>query len=96
MKVAIDKNCIDKIKDFTEHEYIYIYEKEPLDYLSKLNLHCQHKDYVDEVDINLTNYKINCFKKANINDKDWDKLPEKKNYKYAIIIPNCNNDHRQL
>ena len=30
MKVAIDKKCINKIKDFTEFDYIYVFDKEPL------------------------------------------------------------------
>ena len=95
MKVAIDKNCINKIKNLNKHEYIYIFNDESLDDLVKLNLHCIHKDYLEEldVDINLTNYKINCLKEASIDDKDWEKKPEKKDYKFAIIVPNCNNDH---
>ena len=93
MKVAIDKNIIDKIKDFNEFEYIYIFDNEPLKNLLKLNLHCIRKDYIGEVDINLTKYNINCIKKANINDKNWSKLPKIKNNKFAIIVPNYNNDH---
>ena len=31
MKVAIDKKCISKIKDFTEFDYIYVFEDEPID-----------------------------------------------------------------
>lgn len=94
MKVAIDKETIDKIKDFSEFEYIYIYDDEKMDYLLKLGLHCVHKDYIDEnIDINLTKYDFVCLKKANIDDKDWKDLPPKKDYKFAIIIPNCNNDH---
>ncbi len=94
MKIAIDKDTISKIKDFTDNEYIYIFDNEPLEYLESLNIHCIQKDYIDEVEINLTNFDIKCIKKANINDKDWYKLPEKQNYKYAIIVPNYNNDHR--
>ena len=93
MRVAIDKNCIDKIKDFTEFEYIYIFEDEPLQDLKKTKLHCVSKEDIDFVDINLTNYNIDCFKKANISDKDWNVLPPKKDYKFAIIVPNYNNDH---
>lgn len=93
MKVAIDKNCINKIKDFTEYEYIYVFDKEPLQELLNLKLHCVNKAFIDEVDINLSIYDINCFKRANIEDKDWHKLPPKKDYKFAIIVPNCNNDH---
>lgn len=93
MKVAIDKNCINKIKDSTEYEYIYVFDKEPLQELLNLKLHCVNKAFIDEVDINLSIYDINCFKRANIEDKDWYKLPPKKDYKFAIIVPNCNNDH---
>lgn len=87
MKVAIDKESIGKIKD--GHEYIYIFDKEPLEELLKLNIKCVHKDSIESVDINLTDYNIDCFKKAKITDKDWDKIEFKEN-KIAIIIPNCN------
>lgn len=93
MKVAIDKNCINKIKDFTEFDYIYVFDKEPLNELVKLKINCIHKDYIEDVDINLTEYNIGCYKKANINDKNWFKLPKRKQHKYAIIVPNYNNDH---
>ena len=93
MKVAIDKAVIGKIKDLNEFEYIYVFENEPLEDLLKLNLHCIHKDYVDGVDINLTSLNINCIKKANTADKEWKKVQPKEDYKFAIIIPNCNNDH---
>lgn len=93
MIVAIDKSCINKIKNFKEFEYIYVFEDETLEELKKTKLHCIHKDYIDDVDINLTKYKINCLKETSIEDKNWKKLPEKKNYKFAIIVPNYNNDH---
>ena len=93
MKVAIDKNTINQIKDFKQFEYYYIYDDtEKLEDLLKLGLHCIHKNAVIDIDINLTNYKIGAFKKANINEPDWYKMPEKKAYKYVIIIPNYNND----
>jgi glycosyltransferase involved in cell wall biosynthesis len=93
MKVAIDKNCINKITDFSEFEYIYIYDDEPLEELLKLNLHCIKKDYIDYVDINLTDYDITCLRQDSIDNVNWKKPPKSKNYKFAIIIPNCNNDH---
>ena len=93
IKVAIDKNCIDKIKDFDEFEYVYLFDNETIDELLKLKIHCVNKDYIEEVDINLTDYDILCFKKAKITDKDWKKPIKKKNYKFAIIVPNYNNDH---
>lgn len=91
MKVAIDKEVMSKIKDFSKYDYIYIFDREPLKDLLKLEIHCMHKDYA-EVDINLSSYDINCYKNASIEDKDWDKLQDKE-YKYAIIVPNYNNDH---
>lgn len=96
MRVAIDKKCISKIKDFTGFDYIYVFEDEPLNELLKTKLHCIHKDYIDEVEVNLTNYNIECIKRASIDDKDWFDIPSKKDYKFAIIVPNCNNDHRRL
>lgn len=94
MKVAIDKYTIGKIKDLKEHEYIYIYgDDEDYEDLLKLNIHCMHKDYAIDIDINLTRYNLGCYKKADINDKDWYKLPDKKNYRFAIIVPSYNNDH---
>lgn len=90
MKVAIDFNIINQIEDFSEFEYIYVFSTEPIETLLKTNLHCIHKDYIEEVDINLSMYDIKCLKKANIKDKDWKKPPELKQNKIAIIIPNCN------
>lgn len=92
MKIAIDKNSISAYKK-DENEYIYLFDKEPLEDLLKINLHCLNYKYCDFIDINLTNFDIECIKKAKLTDKDYDKLPEKKNYKYAIIVPNYNNDH---
>ena len=91
MKVDIDKNCIKQIKDFTEFEYIYIFDNtEKLEDLLKLGLHCMHKDIATDMDINLTNYKIGAFKKANINEPYWYKMPEKKAYKYTSTIGSSN------
>ena len=92
MKVAIDKNCIELIKDFNKYDYIYVFDKEPIEDLITMNVHCIHKDYVNDIDINLTDYDINAFKKAKITEKDWDKISTKE-YKFAIIVPNYNNDH---
>lgn len=93
MKVAIDKSTINQIEPIKDIEYIYIFDKEPLKKLSKIKYRCVNKDNIDNVHINLTNYDIPCIKKASINDKDWYKLPPKKDYKFAIIVPNYNNDH---
>jgi glycosyltransferase involved in cell wall biosynthesis len=89
MRIAIDKHSIDVVRK-DGHEYIYIFDKEPLEELIKLKLHCIYYKNADYVDINLTGYDIDCIKKSNINEKDYDKLPNKKDYKIAIIIPNYN------
>ena len=89
MLIAIDnKEYISKLKD---KEIVYIFENEIIEELENLNIHCIHKDYIDEVDINLTNYNIPCLKKCTIDDDLT--LPDKKDYKFAIIVPNYNNDH---
>lgn len=92
MKIAIDKNSVGIVKK-DNNEYIYLFNNEDYKDLLKTGLHCIHYKNCGFVDINLTDYEIDCIKKAKIIDKDFDKLPEKMNYKYAIIVPNCNNDH---
>lgn len=91
MKVAIDKNT--NLKLDNKHEYIYVFKDEPLDELLKLNMHCINYKELEYIDINLTNYDIDCIKKPSLVKKDWDKIPKAKDYKFAIIVPNCNNDH---
>ena len=93
MRVAIDKKAIKEIKDFTEFEYIYVFEDEPLEELLKLNMHCIHKDEVIGIEVNLTDYNIPCLVKSNVKSNDWKKPIERKDYTFAIIVPNCNNDH---
>lgn len=92
MKIAIDKNSIN-IPKKKENEYIYIFDKEPLEELKNIGLRCLNYKYCDYVDINLTDYEIESLKKAKITEKDYDVIPDKINYRFAIIIPNCNNDH---
>lgn len=91
MKIGVDKNSISAIKD--NNEYIYLFDDEPLEELLKIKLHCLHYKYCDFVDINLSGYDVECIKRAKITDEDYDKLPNKIDYKFAIIVPNCNNDH---
>jgi len=91
MKIAIDKNSLGAIKN--NNEYIYIYDNEPLNELLSLNIHCINYKYCGYVDINLTDYDIECLKKAKLTDKDYDKLPPKKDFKIGIIIPNYNYEH---
>lgn len=92
MKIAVDKNSIDAVKT-NENEYIYLFDNENYKDLLEKNLHCLYYKNCKYVDINLTNYDVDCLKKSNINEKDFDKLPDKIDYKYAIIVPNCNNNH---
>ena len=92
MKIAIDKNSINAIKD-NNNEYIYLFDDEDLQTLLDTKLHCLNYKHCNFVDINLTDYDIDCIKKAKITDEDYDVLPEKIDYKFAIIVPNCNNDH---
>ena len=92
MKIAIDQNSINFIKK-DGNEYIYLFKNESYEDLLKTNLHCQHYKLCEYVDINLTDYDIDCIKKAKITDKNWNLLPEMINYKIAIIIPNCNYEH---
>lgn len=92
MKIAVDKNSYQVAKD-DGNKYIYLYEDEPLEELMKTKLHCMEYNECEYVDINLTDYNIDCIKKCKITDKDWNKLPEKVNYKIGIIIPNYNYEH---
>lgn len=91
MKIAIDKNTISAVKP--NNEYIYLFDNEPIEELINTGLHCINYKHCNFVDINLTDYKIDCLKKAKVTDKGYDKLPNKKDYKFAIIVPNCNNNH---
>ena len=89
MLIAVDKKSLCAIKP--NNEYIYLFDDEPLDDLLKTNLYCMYYKYCKYVDINLTDYNVDCIKKAKITDKDFDVI-KTHNYKYAIIVPNCNND----
>jgi glycosyltransferase involved in cell wall biosynthesis len=92
MKIAIDKNTLDAVKK-KGNEYIYLFDEEPYDELIELNLHCLYYKECKFVDINLTDYNIDCIKKAKLTDKDWYELPEKVDFKIGIIIPNYNYEH---
>ena len=91
MKIAVDKNSLGAVDD--KNEFIYLFENESLEDLLKTNLHCMQPNYCKFVDINLTDYEIDCIKKAKITDKDCKELPEKVNYKIGVIIPNYNYEH---
>lgn len=92
MKIAIDKNTINVAKK-DDNEYIYLFDDESYDELLETKLHCLHYKLCNYVDINLTDYNIDCIKKAKVGEKDWDKLPEFVNNKIGIIIPNFNYEH---
>lgn len=88
MVIAVDKNTVNAVKN--KKDYIYVFDNETLEELLETKLHCIYYKNIEFVDINLTDYNIDCIKKANINDKDYDILPDKIDYKISIIIPNCN------
>ena len=73
--MAIDKDSY-KIEKKSNNEYIYLFENEKVEDLIKTKLHCVYYKNCDFVDVNLTKYEIDCIKKANIKEKDFDKLPE--------------------
>ena len=92
MRIAVDKNSYQVAKK-DGNKYIYLYDDETIEDLMKTKLHCMEYSECEFVDINTTDYNIDCIKKCKITDKDWDKLPEKINYKIGIIIPNYNYEH---
>ena len=91
MRIAVDKDSIDVVND--ENEYLYVYDKEDLETLLKRDIHCINYKYIDYVDINLTDFDIECIKKCKKTDKDWNKIPDRKDFKIGIIIPNFNYEH---
>ena len=92
MKIAVDKNSLEAVKK-NNNEYIYLFDDEPLDDLLDTGLHCINYKYCKYVDINLTDYDVDCLKVAKITDNDYDKAPEKRDYKIGIIVPNYNYEH---
>lgn len=92
MKIAVDKNSYQVAKN-DGNKYVYLFEDEPLKDLMATKLHCMEYTECDFVDINTTDYNVDCIKKCKITEKDWDKLPEYVEYKIGIIIPNCNYEH---
>lgn len=93
MQIAIDNTCLQNIDKLKKHNLLYVFDNEPLEYLLKLNLHCIHISQIQDVDINLSKYKINALKTAKIEEIDKIEIPKKKDYKFAIIVPSYNNDH---
>lgn len=92
MIIAVDKNTYQVAKK-DDNKYIYLFDDESLEDLMKTRLHCLYYKECKFADINLTDYNIDCIKKAKITDKDWNKLPEMVDYKIGIIIPNFNYEH---
>lgn len=88
MRIGIDKTGLELIEP--SNEYIYIYDKESFSELIKKGIHCANYKCVDFLDINTTDFDIDCIKKTKVSEKDWNKLPEKVDYKIGIIIPNYN------
>lgn len=93
MTIAVDKNNINEIKNIDKNDLIYIIDDEDIGSLINLGIKCVNIDYIDYVDINTTDYIINCRKQAKITEKDWNILPPKKDYKIGIIVPNYNYSH---
>ena len=91
MTIAVDKNSVSVVKN-DGNEYIYLFDDEPYQELLKIGLHCLDYRYCEYVDINTTDYEVECIKKTKITEKDWNKI-EKKDYKIGIIIPNYNYEH---
>lgn len=91
MKIAIDKNSVSVAKK-DGNEYIYLFDNEDYRDLLKTGLHCLDYRYCEYVDINTTDYEVECIKKTKITEKDWNKV-EKKDYKIGIIVPNYNYEH---
>ena len=84
MKIAVDKNSIQAVTG-DNNEYIYLFDNEPYQDLLNTKLHCIQLNYCKFVDINLTDYNVNCIKKAKITDKDYKNL-QVQDYKIAIVI----------
>jgi len=91
MKIAVDKDSIKAVKN-DGNEYVYLFDSEEYGELLKLGVHCLHYARCKYVDINLTDYDIDCIKQAKITDENWNKV-ERKDYKIGIIIPNYNYEH---
>ena len=91
MRIAVDKNTYKVVKN-DGNEYVYLFDDEPYKDLLKTKLRCIRYNKSDFVDINLTNFDIDCLKKTTPDEKDWNKI-EHKNFKIGIIVPNYNYEH---
>ena len=61
MKIAVDKNSYQVAKD-DGNKYVYLFEDEPLKDLMATKLHCMEYTECDFVDINTTDYNVDCIK----------------------------------
>ena len=82
MKIAVDKNTY-KVAKKDGNEYIYLFDNEPYQDLLKTKLHCLRYNKSEYVDINLTEFNIDCIKKTTPDEKDWNKI-EHKNFKMLM------------
>ena len=62
MQIAVDKKTIGAVKN--KKDYVYLFDNETYEELIKLDMHCVNYKYCNFVDINLTDYDIECCKKA--------------------------------
>jgi len=90
MRIAVDKESLDAVRP-DGNDYIYLFDDELLEDLAETGLHCIRHDQCNYVDINLTRFNVDCMKKAKKTD-DFRNI-KKENYKFAIIVPNYNNEH---
>ena len=91
VKIAVDKNSFNKIKKINGVEYFYLFDKsENIKDLLETGLHCINYKNCEYVDINLTDYNVDCLKRTKVEEPDYYVLPEKIDFKIGIIIPNYN------
>lgn len=94
MQVAIDKTCLKDLDKIKKYDLIYVFDDdEKLEDLIKLNIYCIYKSKISSVEVNLSKYKLNAIKTAQIENIEEIELPKKKDYKFVVIIPSYNNDH---
>jgi len=97
MIIAVDKYSIkylDKLKSLGDNYIIYIFDNEKLDKLKKIGLHAVHYTRIKRVDFNFTRFDMRCLKKFDLKElKKLKRIEPKKDYKFAIIVPNYNNNH---
>ena len=74
MKIAVDKHSIDVVRN-DGHEYIYLFDEEDINELLKTKLHCIYYNNCDYVDVNLTEYDVECRKKSKVTEPDFLEIP---------------------